>query len=86
MCGSTVFQIECRKSKSGLVVVEAVIMMMMTIMTTMILPWQTRVLVSLLLSAEIPNQTRARATPSCPLAPENAKYPLPWTPLVYASI
>lgn len=35
MCGSTIFQIECRKSKKGLVVVEAVIMMMMTIMTTM---------------------------------------------------
>lgn len=79
------FKLNAGKVK-GLVVVEAVIMMMMTIMTTMILPWQTRVLVSLLLSAEIPNQTRARATPSCPLAPENAKYPLPWTPLVYASI
>lgn len=33
---------------------------------------------SLLLSAEIPKRIRARATPSCPLAPENAKYPLPY--------
>lgn len=69
------FQIECRKK--GWLWLEAVITMIKMIMTTMILPWQTRVFGSLLLSAEIPKQTRARATPSCPLAPENAKYPLP---------
>lgn len=76
MCGSTIFQTECRKK--GFVVVEAVIMMMMTIMTTMILPWQNAGSGSSSAVCRDPeSNTCARATPSCPLAPENAKYPLP---------
>lgn len=79
MCGSTVFKFECRGEKVGLRL-EAAIKTIMMIMT-MILPWQTRGFV--LLFCFLP-RSRNRYVPgphdalSCPLAPENAKYPLPY--------